>query len=215
MPSAIGFLASRRALRSLYGLNSARCAFCRAISASSFATWSSRSFSLRRSTRYTPTMRIRTKAPTISRIPTTPRRNLSAGRPRSSAGRRFIRLILPPWRDQTRLLVRAPSPSTGRRDVQQFPKIPVKVRDQSRLSRDKDPGDLAGGFLGAVVFDGTLHLVGERLRGAFEPASHVVDERRIETTLLSLCLLGLVLLGTQHDPRVERQPLGFILRKIS
>ena len=73
---------------------------------------------------------------------------------------------------------------------------------------------LCGGFLGAVVFDGTLHLVGEGLRGAFEPAPHVVDERRIETTLLSLDFLGLVLLGTQPDPRVERQPLGFILGQI-
>src|SRR5215208_6375237 len=233
MPSATGFLASRRALRSLYGLNSARCAFCRAISASSFATWSSRSFSLRSNTRYTPAIRISTKAPTTSRIPITPRRSLSAGRPRSSAGRRFIRLILPPWRDQTRLRVQAPSLSTGRRrcwngwlraSLRGFRGLsarPTVPRDTRRgwlpksLLRDKDPGDLAGCFLGAVVFDGSLHLVGEGLRGSFEPASHVVEERRIEITFITFWFLGLVLLRTQPDPRIERQPLGFILRKVS
>ncbi len=65
------------------------------------------------------------------------------------------------------------------------------------------------GSVGAAVvanlrasFDGPLHLVGEGLRGAFEPASHIVDERRIEAIFLGLGFL--VLLGSQPDPRVER-----------
>ena len=49
---------------------------------------------------------------------------------------------------------------------EQLPEVDVEAWDQGRLPGEKDPGDLAGGFLGAVVLDGTLHLVGEGLRGA-------------------------------------------------
>ncbi len=70
------------------------------------------------------------------------------------------------------------------RDAKQLAEVSVEAGDQSRLPGDERLDDFAASPLGAVVLDGALHLVGERLRRSLEPAPHVVDERGIELLFL-------------------------------